>query len=132
MDGSDELWLSGLREFLFNTLQASGVSNSYALVPPRVLSHIDNRSPPCVPLDLTVHILFVSLGFRSFKLLCTRSSWSAFTRRIRPVDTYPHGDQRPRSTSGLQRFRSLLDHKFPKFSCFGVVDLAPLFHLDNE
>jgi hypothetical protein len=120
----------------------------------------------CVLLDLTVQIHFGSSGFGIFKLLRTRSSRSAFTRRqwifathpsgsdgpdslrlfglwefqllhtrsslssftrrLRSVDTYPPDNQRPGSTSGLRRFRSLLDHKLPK--CFAS-ELWILHHL---
>jgi hypothetical protein len=54
---------------------------------------------------------FRSSGFWSLKLLCTRFSQSALTRRLRSADTYPPGNQWPGSTSGLRRFWSLLVHK---------------------
>jgi hypothetical protein len=79
-----------------------------------------------------VQIHFGPLGFRSFKLLRTHSSWSAFTQRIRSVDMYPSGDQRPRSILGLRRFLSLLDNKRPKCFHSVVVDLAPPVLLDDE
>lgn len=44
-----------------SAIRASGVSNSYALIPPRVLSPGYNGFPPPVPLDLTVRVLFGSL-----------------------------------------------------------------------
>jgi hypothetical protein len=136
-----------------------GVSNSYALVPPRVLSPEDNGFPPRIPLDLTAQIHFGSFRVlspkvhRSLAMCPSRSDGpdslrlfrvrefqtpahsflrSAFTRRLRSVDTYPPGDQRtriyfvPSTISPSPCLQAL--------KCFRsrVVDLAPPVPLDDE
>jgi hypothetical protein len=100
-----------------STIRASGVSNSYALIPPRVLSPGYNGFPPRIPLDLMVQVLFGSSGFRSFNSYALVPLRSDFTRIQRISTTRPSGSDGPGSLRdfGVRVIRTLQQSVLPEY-----------------
>jgi hypothetical protein len=71
-----------------SALRASGVSDSYALVSPGVLSPELHGFPPRVPLQWTVAIFFGLRDFGSLSHSSLGNLRSSFPRRLRSIDTY--------------------------------------------